>query len=121
MPYRDIHEEELDRATGRMKVVRIHPTRQYLEWTPRGMALYAWQGGTWYGHGNTELPESEVPQKLRDDIRTNPVRISTSGPVVTEKCEFCGEEMNAADLKEHYVGHVRTTMAQAGKPERARA
>jgi hypothetical protein len=113
--YLPIAEMEIDRATSRLETTKLNPTRIYSMTTDRGAAFFHWQNGNWFGTGGNSIEESVVPQEFRDDIAKNPVTAGViSGPTVVKVCKFCGEEMNAADLDEHYVGHVNAAMQAAG-------
>jgi hypothetical protein len=106
---------EHDRATSRLELRKIIPTREFLENTERGMARYAWQNGRWYGTGGEEITEAEVPQRFRDEIEAKPVTVTTHSPVVTAHCKFCGQDMNSSEMEAHLIEHVHKTMKAAGE------
>ena len=113
--YLPIAEMEIDRATSRLETTRLNPTRIFAKNTDRGAAFYHWQNGNWFGTGGNSIEEALVPQEFRDEIEKNPVTSGTvTGPAVVKICRQCGEQMNAADLDDHYVEHVRVAMAAAG-------
>lgn len=114
-----IAEMEIDRATSRLETTKLNPTRTYAMNTSRGSAFYTWQNGYWFGSGGAEIPEADVPEQFRAELAANPVTSgTTTGPTVVKVCKFCGEQMNAADIDEHYIGHVNAAMQAAGsKPE----
>jgi hypothetical protein len=110
-----IAEMEIDRATSRLETTKLNPTRIFAMNTARGSAFYTWQNGNWFGTGGNVIEESVVPQQFRDEIAANPVTSGTvTGPAVVKVCKFCGEQMNAAEIDEHYVAHVNTAMQAAG-------
>jgi hypothetical protein len=113
MALEPVHVLELDRATGKMELVRINPKRTWLEATPSGMASYTWQNGQWF-QGDQPMPEAEVPQACRDALAADPVVVETRGPAVTATCQFCGETMNRSALEVHLIAHVRDTLGKAG-------
>jgi hypothetical protein len=113
MALEPVHVLEVDRATGKMELVRINPTRTWLEATSSGMASYTWQNGQWF-QGGQPMPEDEVPQVCRDALAANPVVVETRGPAVTATCQFCGETMNRSALEAHLIAHVRDTLGKAG-------
>jgi hypothetical protein len=114
MPLEPVHVLELDRATSKMELVRINPTRTFLEATPSGMASYTWQNGQWFGQGGQPMAEAEVPQAFRDELAAHPIVVETRGPAVTATCQFCGETMNRSALEVHLIAHVRDTLGKAG-------
>jgi hypothetical protein len=110
-----IAEMEIDRATSRLETTKLNPTRRFAMNTGRGSAFYTWQNGHWFGTGGNYIEEANVPQEFRDEIAANPVTSGTvTGPAVVKICRQCGEQMNAADLDDHYVEHVRVAMQAAG-------
>jgi len=113
-----VHVLELDRASMKMEVVRINPTRHFAHMSPTGAALFTWQNGHWFGTGGQwiENPD-DVPEAYRQTMAEVPVIISTSGPAVVAVCEFCGAKMNRAEKEAHLIEHVRKTMADAGTPQ----
>jgi hypothetical protein len=124
MPLLPVHEMELDRATSRLELSRINPTRSFSHvelkedghWagTP---ATYHYQNGKWYDTGQNEIidPEHAVPQKFRDEIAQNPLTAGLpNGPSVTAVCKHCGEKMNQSEIEQHYVEHMAQLMAQIG-------
>ena len=113
--YLPIAEMEIDRATSRLETTRLNPTRIFAKNTDRGAAFYHWQNGNWFGTGGNSIEEALVPEEFRAEIAANPVTSGTvTGPTVVKVCKFCGEQMNAAELDEHYVAHVNTAMQAAG-------
>ena len=113
--YLPIAEMEIDRATSRLETTKLNPTRIFAKNTDRGAAFFHWQNGNWFGTGGNPIDEAIVPQEFRDEIANNPVTSGTvTGPAVVKICRQCGEQMNAADLDDHYVEHVRVAMAAAG-------
>ena len=111
-----VHVLELDRATSKMEVVRINPTRSFSAMGEFGALSYTWQNGKWFGQGGQEIDAAEVPQEYLDAMRATPVVIADRGPKVVWTCEFCGQSMNNSEKDEHLIGHVRDTLAAAGKP-----
>jgi len=114
MPLEDIAIYEMDRATSRLELVKENLTRQFAFMTDRGPALYIWQNGDWYGTGGNPIPESDVPEKFRQEIADKPPKPATVGPTVTWVCQFCGEKMNYSEHDEHLVMHVNATLQAAG-------
>ena len=116
MPLLPVHEMEIDRATSRLELVRVNPTRQFLMAGESGMGLYTWQNGHWYDTGGNEILDVErIPQRFRDEIAANPVQAGlATGPNVTKTCQFCGETMNQSEWDGHMVGHVSAAMQAAG-------
>jgi len=112
-----VHVLEMDRATNRMEVTKINPTRSYSMLTDRGIATYTWQNGHYFGQGGQEVPAELVPQEFRDLMRERPVVIAERGPNVVWSCEFCGETMNRSEKDDHLIAHVRNTLAAAGTPQ----
>src|SRR5262245_28665420 len=114
MPLEDVHVMELDRATSRLEVTRINPTRQYAIVGPRGTAFYTWQNGKYYGAGGVPLDETEVPPEFVKQIDLNPPTVTMHGPAVTAVCRICGENMNSSEMENHLIGHVNATLQAAG-------
>jgi len=112
-----VHVLEMDRATTRMEVVRINPTRSFSQLGATGIATYTWQNGRWFGQGGQEISAELVPQEFRDCMRDHPVVIAERGPNVVWVCEFCGEPMNRSEKDDHLIAHVRDTLAKAGTAE----
>jgi hypothetical protein len=110
-----VHVLELDRATSKMEVVRINPTRSFSAMGEHGALSYTWQNGKWFGQGGQEIDPAEVPQEYLEAMRATPVVIADRGPKVVWTCEFCGQSMNSSEKDEHLIGHVRETLAAAGK------
>jgi hypothetical protein len=124
MPLENVHIMEIDRATSRLELVRVNPTRGFMhvELDAQGHwlsspAQYTWQCGVWYDTGGNEITDLEtIPKRFRDEIEANPVTAGqAAGPAVTAVCKFCGEKMNQSDMEQHYIAHVTQAMAQAGK------
>jgi hypothetical protein len=121
MALEDVHVLELDRATSRLELRRINPTRGFMK-VPldeqgrptSSAALYIWQNGKWFGAGKEEIEADFVPQKFRDEIKANPVTVKGEGPAVTATCQFCGKNMNSSEMESHLVEHVHQTMQAAG-------
>jgi len=111
-----VHVLEMDRATNRMEVVRINPTRSFACLGDTGVATYTWQNGHWFGQGGQEIPAEQVPIEYRETMRAHPVVIAEQGPNVVWTCEFCGHSMNRSEKDDHLIGHVRDTLAKAGTP-----
>lgn len=115
MPFENVHVMEMDRATSRLELTKINPTREFLMGTSTGMARYAWQNGSWYGTGGDPIKPEDVPQQFRDEITANPVTVATTGaPTVAAACRLCGQQMNTSEMEEHLLRHVDETMKQAG-------
>ena len=117
MPLEPVHVTEIDRATSRLELVRVNPTRSFLINTENGMGLYTWQNGKWFDTGRNEIlePEKNVPQKFLDEIAANPpTGTKALGPAVTWVCKFCGEKMNTSESNEHLISHMNDTLRAAG-------
>src|SRR5215475_9067016 len=113
----NVHVLDMDRATGRMVVTQVNPTRTHSVLTERGIATYTWQNGHYFGQGGQEIPAELVPQEFKDQIRAVPVTIAEQGPNVIWTCEFCNDSMNRSEKDEHLIAHVRATLAKAGTTE----
>jgi len=110
----NVHVYELDRSTTRLEMIRKNPTRSFAESTERGMALYTWQNGQWFGTGGAAIPEESVPEKYRQRIAENPVVFRSEGASITATCRICSLTMNSSEMEEHLLRHVEDTMRAAG-------
>lgn len=115
---RDVHETEMDRATGRMVVTRVNPTRDYLQAAERGTVVYRWQNGHWFDpHSKALLRDEDVPLEFRQSVLDNPVKVPNHGPVVTKVCQVCNEELNASEMDDHLLGHVQSLLGDTKSEE----
>jgi hypothetical protein len=112
-----VHVLEMDRATAKMHVTRINPTRSFAHLGPSGMALYTWQNGVWFDQGGQPVDEAIVPEAYRAVMAATPIVITEHGPAIVWSCEFCGDRMNNSEKESHLVEHVRETLRTAGTPQ----
>ena len=121
MALEPVHVLELDRATSRLELTGINPTREWLEATDRGMARYVWQNGQWYGTGGEEITADVVPEFAKAELEASPVTVTSEGPKVSATCKFCGWKGNTSAYESHLIEHVHETMQAAGtvKPDYA--
>jgi hypothetical protein len=118
----DIYIQEMDRATSKLEVIRINPTRKFMKvpLAPDGHwigspALYWWQNGCWFDTGGNPLAESEVPPEFVAEIAANPVTVTQlAGPAVTAVCRFCHTKMNQSEMEAHLIEHMNATLKAAG-------
>lgn len=115
----NVHIYEMDRSTSRLELVRKNPTRSFAEATPRGMALYTWQNGHWFGTGGNPLAPEDVPEKYRQRIAETPVTFQNEGAAITATCRICSQTMNSSEMEEHLLRHVQETMERAGTIQQA--
>jgi hypothetical protein len=118
-----IHVLTMDRATSRLELTGINPTRQFMfvqidpatgRWAS-SPALYWWQNGKWYDTGEQEITDLDsIPQKFRDEIEANPVTATVHGPTVAAVCKYCGDKRNQSDMEAHLVAHMDATLKAAG-------
>lgn len=103
-----VHEIARDRATGETKLVRINPTRIYIGGALGAVSRITVQNGEFFDLGGNPIPEGEVPEEIKADLARNPITAGNlGGPEITKKCAICNETMNATQLEEHLVAHVR--------------
>lgn len=102
-----VHVLEMDRATTRMEVVRINPTRSFAKLGPSGIAVYTWQSGQWFDQGGQALAPENVPEEYRAAMAATPVTVTVRGPAVVATCDFCGERMNQSEKEAHLIAHLR--------------
>jgi hypothetical protein len=114
MALEPVHVLELDRATSRLELRRINPTREWLEKQDRGMARYVWQNGQWYGTGGDPLDPKDIPDFCKEELEAHPVVVTSDGPAVTAVCQFCGWKGNNSGMEAHLIEHVHDTMKAAG-------
>jgi hypothetical protein len=121
MALQPIYIYEHDRATSRLELRMIHPTRGFMKMPldeqgrPSGSAaLYTWQNGKYHGQDGQEIDESFVPEKFKAEIEANPVNVTSIGPIVETACKFCGIKRNSSQMEAHLIEHVHETMRAAG-------
>jgi len=112
-----VHVLERDRATDRMVVTRINPTRTFVDRGPNGNRTFTWQNGVWFDQGGQSMDADVVPKEYRDVMASHPVVIEQFGPEIIWTCEFCDQTMNSAEKDTHLVQHVRDALGKAGTPQ----
>jgi len=99
------------------KIVEFNPIREYTGFGRRGH-VFKQQGGNWFTATGRHIPESEVPEKVRDLSARAGLKKKHSGTRVAEECGHCGETFYADELRDHLLDvWKQTTAAQSPTPE----
>lgn len=116
MPLQPTEVHDIDKVTGKLKVVRGNPTRGYLVMGEHGLTHYYFQDGQYF-RGPNECDENQVPKEFRDEIAAHPLTSETEpGVLVVKTCPLCGEKLNASAMEQHYLGHAQDRMSMIGRP-----